>query len=87
MMTKFLFNKNPNQNDSENILPQNDYQTVPRPKRIKKVNPKLYGEAWMNDEGLEKDQICPSYDFEYTERPRRTDEPRKIISDFTEKTG
>jgi len=58
------------------------------------VSPKFYGEAWINDEGLEKDNICLSNDFECTERPRKnqgnqeeTKEPRKKISDFTEKTG
>ena len=36
------------------------------------MNPKFYGEVWINDEGLEKDPICLSNDFEYTERPRQT---------------
>ena len=71
-MTKISIQKNPNQNDSETILPQNDYQNLPRPRRIKKVNPKFYGEVWINDEELEKDPICLSNDFEYTERPRQT---------------
>ena len=61
-----------NQNDSETIVPQNDYQNSPRPRRITKANPRFYGEAWINDARLEKDHIIVPNDFEYTERPRRT---------------
>ena len=61
-----------NQNDSETIVPRNDYQNSPRPRRITKANPRFFGEAWINDTRLEKDHIIVPNDFEYTERPRRT---------------